>query len=288
MPVRKLKNRDAAEGVYRAQALLWGVGLGLTVGIVLGALVAIQTGNVLLGFLVGPVLCTVGVGYGSQWIANQATKSVSEIYNPSGETTPHKHEYSYEKSLVARGRYEEALAAFELAAIEHPDDPDPYFEAARLCKNELNRPEEAIAWYRRARADAHLSHGQEFLAMQEIVELYVQKLKNPRRAIPELSMLAERFPNEPAGQAARHELVEIREMLAREHQGFETFTEQFLKKIGRKSLSQAAGLTREELERQLITEALQETGGDRTRAAERLGITLEKLDEAMRALSVTP
>ena len=288
MAKRKMSNVDAIDRINKVKAAVWGLAVGLVLGFPVGGFIIYSTGNVLLGILMGPVFCGGGVTLGSMWITKGAASSIQQIHAPSGDSTPYKREYSYEKSLVARGQYEQALAAFELAAIEFPDDPDPYFEAARLCKNDLDRPEDAITWYRRARSDANLSHGQEFLAMQEIVELYVRKLKNPRRAIPELAMLADRFPDEPAGQAAKKELVEIREMLAKEHEGFETFTEQFLKKIGQESLSKAAGMTREELERQLVNEALEATGRDRTKAAARLGITLEKLDEAMRQLGITP
>ncbi len=287
MARRRLKDADAAARMYRLKSIVWGVYVGLFLGVPVGGFVLYVTGNVLLGVLVGPVLCGGGVAVGSQFITARVAGLLERIHSPSGDSTPHPREYSYARSLVVRGRYEEALAAYELHAIEHPEDPAPYFAAARLCRDHLERAEDAIAWLRRARADARMTDGQELLAMQEIVELYVRKLRTPRKAIPELAMLADRFPDTPAGEAARQELAEMRDLLAREHEGFEPFTEQFLKKVGRTRLSQAAGLTRGEIERQVISEALRECQGDRGLAAKQLGVPLEKLEETMRELGMT-
>ncbi len=124
------------------------------------------------------------------------------------------------------------------------------------------------------------------LAVQEIIDVYIHRLETPRRAIPELVLLCERFPNTPAAETARRELSEMRDILAREHEGLGSFTSQFLKKVDRGRLSAAAGLTREELERQMISEALQECGDDRRRAAEKLGVPLERLERTMHDLGM--
>jgi len=112
MAKRKLKNVDAALQIARAKAIMWGLIVGLVLGIPVGVFVIGTTGNVLLGILMGPVFCGGGVTFGSQWLTQRTADMIQQIHAPSGDSTPHKHEYSYEKSLVARGRYEEALAAF--------------------------------------------------------------------------------------------------------------------------------------------------------------------------------
>jgi tetratricopeptide (TPR) repeat protein len=286
MPKRP-KDVDIADQVFRARALFWSLIAGPVFGGIAGALIAKQAGvNVVVGGLIGMPVGWWAVYRLTMKIVSGAVKTAEQIYNPSGETTPRRAEYSYAQSLVMRGRYEEALAAYELHAIENADDPEPYFQAARICRDHLERYDDAVSWFRRARADAMMTRGQEVLAIQEIIELYMRKLKTPRRAIPELAMMVDRFPDTEHAEAARRELGELREMLAREHEGYEKFTEQFLKKIGRHTLSQAAGLTREEIERQLIAEALEEAHGDRRKAAEKIGITEEKLADAMKELGI--
>lgn len=284
---KRLENVDAADRIFRLRALMWALIVGPFFGGVAGWFVAKGLGvPEAIGIIIGMPLGVLGQYKLTMKIVGGAAKTMEQIYNPSGETTPRRAEYSYAQSLVMRGRYEEALAAYELHAIENSDDPEPYFQAARICRDHLERYEDAVSWFRRARADATMTRGQEVLAIHEIIELYMRKLKTPRRAIPELAMMVDRFPDTEHAEAARRELGELREMLAREHEGYEKFTEQFLKKIGRDTLSQAAGLTREELERQLITEALEEAHGDRRKAAERIGITEEKLVEAMKELGI--
>lgn len=284
---KRLKDVDSADQVYRARVLFWSLITGPLFGGIMGAFVARAMGvNPVVGGLIGMPIGGFAVYRLTMKIVAGAVKTAEQIYNPSGETTPRRPEYSYAQSLVMRGRYEDALAAYELHAIENPDDPEPYFRAARICRDNLERYEDAVTWFRRARADATMTRGQEVLAIQEIIELYMRKLKTPRRAIPELAMMVDRFPETEHADAARRELGELRELLAQEHEGYEKFTEQFLKKIGRETLSQAAGVTREEIERQLITEALAECNGDRGKAAEKIGISEEKLVEAMKDLGV--
>ncbi|MGD2134596.1 MAG: helix-turn-helix domain-containing protein, partial [Gemmatimonadales bacterium] len=284
---RRLKDIDSADRVNRFRVLVYALIAGPIVGGLGGAFVARSLGlPPVVGGLIGMPLGFLVVYKLTMTVVERTAKTMEQIYNPSAKSTPRRAEYSYAASLVARGRYEEALAAYELHAIEHPEDPQPFFQAARICREHLRRPEDAIAWYRRARADSEMTQGEQLFAMQEIIELYMRDLKTPRRAIPELSMLIDRFPDTPNAQAARRELAQMRELLAQEHEGFEKFTEQFLKKIGRDTLSQAAGLTREALERQLIQEALEETNGDRRLAAEKIGITEQKLTEAMRELKI--
>ncbi len=287
MNERRLRDVDSAEQVYRLKSLLWALVVGLFMGVPAGLGAAkLMGGDLIVGALLGFPIAVAAVYFGSQALAERAGAAAQTLYNPSAKSTPRRQEYSYAASLVARGRYEEAAAAYELHCIEQPENPEPYFQLARLYKDHLNEPLEAIAWYRRARADATLRGAQELVAIQEIIEIYANKLQQPRKVIPELALLCERFPDTPAAKEARRSLEEMRGMLAQEHEGGARFTQQFLKKIDRSRLSTAAGYTREELERQMITDALRECDGDRQRAANQLGIPLEKLAQAMRDLGL--
>jgi tetratricopeptide (TPR) repeat protein len=287
MPRSRPKDVDSAERLYRARVLVYALVTGPIFGGVAGFFVARGVGiDPFIGVIVGIPLGVAAVYCLALGAVRGAAKTMEQIYNPSGATTPPKREYSYAQSLAVQGRYQEAIEAYELAVIEDPRDPTPYFEVARLYRDKLNQPEDAITWFRRARADAALASGHELLAIQEIVELYLHKLRKPRKAIPEMALLVERFPGTPAGRAARAELAAMRQLLAEEHAGTATFTEQFLERMERRSLSKAAGLTREEIERKMIVDALASSHGDRQRAADRLQVPLEKLEAAMRNLGI--
>lgn len=288
MGKRRLKDIDAAERMFRAKALVWSLAvavMGLAVVQLAGGSAGASPGTLMV-MRIGVVVAATGVYFLVQAIVRQGASLAGQIYNPSGSSTPAKREYSYAESLVARARYEEAAPAYELYCIEYPEEPEAYFRLARLYRDHLGQFEDAISWFRRARSDAKLTPGQELLAIQEIIEIYLQKLGTPRKAIPELALLCEKFPDTPAGQAARRELTEMRELLAREDEGLATFTGEFLRRIRKVRPSNAGGQLRGELEGQMIEEALRESGGDRNRAAAQLGISVDALTDKIEELRI--
>ena len=235
MALRRLKNVDAGDRAIRLRAL--------TLGLVAGAGIGGWGGGLLFG-LVGSVVgffaVSLGVYLGSLWIVGWADAVAQTVYNPSGATTPYKEQYSYAASLAVRGRYGEAAAAYELYVIENPAEPQPYIELARLHRDKLKQYDDALTWFRRARTDATLGPGQELYVIQEIIDLYTLHLRTPRKAIPELTLVCQRFPATPAARAAERQLKEMREMLARERDGIEPFTAQFLKQLDGSSARDAA------------------------------------------------
>ncbi len=168
--------------------------------------------NPSLGFILGTAL-----SYTYTRLMTHAAASIAETFsNPSGKSTPPKREYSLARAHQIRGELDKAIAAWELNQTEFPDDPEPYVELARLYRNELNDFEMAISWYRRARNESDIEPGRALLATQEIIEIYTHKLKKPRRAVPELALLLERWPETPGADVARAQLAELREEMARE------------------------------------------------------------------------
>lgn len=191
----------------------------------------------LIGFLVGIFLVMTGADFGLgvllpplaglacaavTWalvsaIVGGAGRVGGTLYAPSGSGLgPPRREYSLAESFAARGRWEDAVSAFQLAVAEHPDDPTPYLRVARICRDHLEDPERAERWFVKAREEADTTPGQERLVSRELVELY-RKGDRPRRAAPELARLAELHPDTPEGEWAREELAEIKREIAEEH-----------------------------------------------------------------------
>ena len=214
----------------RVRAAVLALGIAAVAGPLWGGVIgSVWGGNLLLwalGFFVGIL---AGVYLIATRVTMGGVRAAQTIYNPSGKATPYRQQYSHAQALVMQGKYGLAAEAYEIAALESDGDPEPYFQLARLYRDKLHQHEDALAWFRRARTDAHLSGGQELLAIQEIVALYTRHLGTPRKALPELIALTERFPNTPAAEGAERELAEMREMLARERDGGESFTDQYLK-----------------------------------------------------------
>jgi len=225
-----LRDRDSADRVYQLKALLWSLP-GAFIGLLVGVLVASRTGvNSALAALVGAAV-GAGATFGTiRLLMRAAGSAVQTVYTPSGASTPIKRDYSLAQSLAARGRYGDAVAAYQSHAVEFPDDPVPPLQLARLLGGRLQRHEEAAGWLRHARTHCTLTAGQELMVAQELVRIYVDELQAPRRAMPELSRIVAGFPDLPAAETARRELEAMRELLAREHDGLVDFTAAYLKR----------------------------------------------------------
>lgn len=281
----KIREVDAVERAFRIKRITLGVYAAAYVSLPVGVLVA----NDLIGpaVAVGMIVGVVAVVYVVTGLVSEGAGAVAaKIHAPSGESTPRRKEFSRAQSLVARGQYRDATVAYEVHCLEDPTNPDPYFRVAEIYHKHLSDPTEAVAWYQRARADADLTPGEELLAIQTVVEIYVHTLRTPRKAITELVQITKRFPGTEAADAARRELADMRSLLAEESEGLASFTTLFLEKLDARVLQQAATKSRAEMEREMITGALIETHNDRQAAAQQLGITLEALEAAMRQLDI--
>lgn len=167
-------------------------------------------GGGLLAVLVGAALGFTIVFFVSRMMVEKAGDLAGTIYSPSGRTTPSRPEYSYAASLAARGRIQDAIAAYEEACADNPEDPEPRLRIARLLRDELHRYEEAVTWFRRARDTLGAGPGDATLATREIFEICTSKLGAPLTAAPDLARLAERLAGTPSGDWARRELEAVR------------------------------------------------------------------------------
>jgi hypothetical protein len=209
---RRLRDLDAAQRGLVLRAVGWGGIPGAAIGAVVGwyltlgerfpvPAAAILFGAVLLGTVatVVPIL-----------LAGSAGKAALLALGSSGRAPARRKEYSFAQSLVARGLFEKAIAAYQEEVARDPADPESYVRIGRLLRDELGRPDEAAAWLRRARRDAVMSPGQELMVSRELVELYRNRLGRPEKALPELARMAERFSETSDGEWAARELAELK------------------------------------------------------------------------------
>lgn len=201
---RRLRDVDSADQVNKLRILYW-AGAG---GVIGGAIGSWRFGP--LGFVLGAPLGYAAVYFFARALVVGAASGFISFLQPSGDSTPHKREYSLPQSFAMRGRFEEAINAYEAFVLEFPEEPEPYIRIARLYRDELQRFDDALQWFKKVRTAATLAPSHEVTVTQEIVEIYTLRLKEPRRAIPELARLADRFPTLPAAAWARQRIVELR------------------------------------------------------------------------------
>lgn len=200
----RLQDRDAAAAAFRLKTAYY-AGAGAVIGGLGGAF---KFGP--LGFVAGAALGYGVVFYLTKLFVEGGGALMGKIYHPHGESTPHKREYSEAQALALRGLFQEAIDCYETYVAEFPDDPEPYMGIARVYRDHLKRYDDAATWFRRARQAAGIDRGRELLVTREIIEVYMSKLRQPERAIPELARLADRFSGTREGDLAKVEIERIR------------------------------------------------------------------------------
>ncbi len=178
-------------------------------GLVGGALGSHKFG--FIGMVVGAVLGYALLFYAVWVLSSSGAGLMRNVYHPSGDSTPRRREYSDGQALVLQGLFQEAIDCYQGYVAEYPADPEPCASIARIYRDHLGQYGEAVDWFRRARLAADTTPGQEVLFTREIIEIYQSKLGEPRRAIPELARLADRFAGTREGELAKEELKKLRQ-----------------------------------------------------------------------------
>ena len=207
-----LRDVDAGDRAVRFQALAWGGAVAALVFAVssLAAAVAGVRGIVLYLMWLGGLVAGAVVYRVATLLAFTGSAVFGRIHNPTGKSTPPKREYSRAKSLIAQGHFQDAIAAYEVAVADYPDDPEPYIGIARVYRDQLHDFEQAVLWFKRGRAVTDVAPGLELLVTQEIIEIFRNRMKLPKRSMPELARLLQRFPSHPSADALRAELAALR------------------------------------------------------------------------------
>jgi tetratricopeptide (TPR) repeat protein len=210
-----LRDSDSGEQALRLSILLWS-GAGGLIAALLGLFLAQTRGWPLVPAVLGLFALGAGAVYvGAAWIAQGAGEAAASILTPSGSSTPARAGYSLAESLEARGRYDEAIEAYEAHARESPSAAEPCVRLARLYRDRLTGAAGAAAWLRRAR-DRAVDPAQEQLLTRELVELLANRLGDTAAALPELARLAERHRATPLGAWARAEIRRLKTMRSEE------------------------------------------------------------------------
>jgi len=194
---------------YGLQGLVVGAGGGLIITMVAGGLSGGEFWWWIIPVFSG-IVGAVEYVYGAL-IIEGAGDLVARLF--IGRLVETRTDYSYPESLVARGRYEDAVTAYEEAAAENPDDPEPLMRMARVLRDRLRRPEDAVAAFKRARMVEGAKPGQVQLATREIVET-MEATDEPLRAIPELARLAEQAAGTKTGEWAARRLKALKQELS--------------------------------------------------------------------------
>ncbi len=164
--------------------------------------VAGAVGVVLMGPLAGAAL----TGLTWTW-AGLASRSLVQMLTAAGNIK-RAASFSYEESLVARGRYAEAEESYRSHVAAQPGDLDARLALAALHRDHLEDPVGAERLLLEAR---HLgpSSQQEFAIGNALIDLY-RATRQLGRELAELARFAHRFGNTEAGRGAREALRRLK------------------------------------------------------------------------------
>lgn len=152
----------------------------------------------LTGYLVSRVVWT-GAGLGSRAIVATISGAGNIKRAPS---------YSLQESLIVRGRFEEAEAAFHAHLAAYPDDLDAHLALAALVRDHRGEPERAERLFREARARTP-TWAQEYAISNALIDLY-RKTGQAGKEMSELARFADRYRDTDGGRRAREALRRLK------------------------------------------------------------------------------
>ena len=162
-----------------------------------------------LGGLVG----AVGVGVLSWFIiigiSRLAGGSFSAFIMPQGT---YEETFSYEDSLLARGNYNAAIAAFEKHVAAGSGGTALMLRTADLHVKHGD-PKRAVELYRQAQGAPAVPAADHMYATNRLIDLYTGALANPEGAMSELRRLIAVHPSSDAAKHARTALVNLKRQL---------------------------------------------------------------------------
>jgi hypothetical protein len=132
----------------------------------------------------------------------------------SGASTPYEEQFSYQESLVIRGRVDDALASYEAIIAERATAAPARLRAAALYASRGDNPRRAAELLRDVMSMPAIGTRDDIEASTRLIELLMGPLGEPGRAMVELRRLMDRHPGTDAAARAKLMLAELKEEMA--------------------------------------------------------------------------
>ena len=168
--------------------------------------------NPVLGGLLGFVGLFLLSWFAIIGVSRLAGGSFSAFIQPQGT---YEETFSYEESLLARGHYAEAIAAFERHAAAGTGGATVVIRAADLHTKHGDL-ERAAELFRQAQRRPNLPAESHMYVTNRLIDLYTGPLPNPDAAVSELRRLIATHPSSDAAKHARTALVNLKRQLRSE------------------------------------------------------------------------
>ena len=198
----RLKDTDAVARVDTLRAIVW-MAPAVFIILALAEFKAVGAGPTFFWLL----LLNVPLIAALIFVLLRVTQGIAAAWSRlvlAGGDIPPAPSFSYEESLVIRGRPDEAADAFRAHLETHPDDLDARLALADVLRLHLGDPAGAERQYLEVRAGKP-NPRQEALASNQLIDLY-HATGQRGRLLVELARFADRYPETRAGREARRRL----------------------------------------------------------------------------------
>ena len=202
--------------------------------------------SVLFGVLgVPPLVAIIPAAVLTAGIVRAALDTASAIGNvfgrfllPTGESTPYEPRFSLEDAMAARGDVTGALDSFEAAIATTPLDAptginvriraaELYMGRAATAKKPETRKADntrAAELFREIQRFEGVSASHDIYVSNRLIDLLLGPLRQPSRALVELSRIVARYPTSSAAQHARTAIAKLKEEQRQESAENEKYT----------------------------------------------------------------
>ncbi|HEV7589273.1 MAG TPA: hypothetical protein VGO40_14250 [Longimicrobium sp.] len=143
-------------------------------------------------------------------LAGGSARGLTSFIAPSGGGSPSPEDWSYEKSLVARGRVDEAVSALEVRLANHPDDAALCLFLADVYARDGRDAAKAERLFLRARETPGAAKAHDYQATTRLIDLYLGPLDEPARAAEELERMRRLHPGTQGALHAETALKRLR------------------------------------------------------------------------------
>jgi len=137
----------------------------------------------------------------------------------SGSSTPYTEQYSYQQTLVMRGRLDEALTSYEAIIAEENSAVDVRIRAAELYSREAKNHARAEQLFREVIRHPKCTPGEEVYSANRLADLYTGPLEQPGRALVELRRIADRYKGTKVSEQAVAAIRSLKALAQEREQG---------------------------------------------------------------------
>jgi hypothetical protein len=144
------------------------------------------------------------------WIAISGAAETAQAFTMPNTTGHYANEHSEILTLEVRGDFKGAVAAWEAVAMAEPENPWPIVRSAELYAQKLNDPAMALERFRIARALPDTKPELQRYTSQKIIDLLRGPINDRGRALVELRMLIDKYPDSREAEGAREALRNLK------------------------------------------------------------------------------